>query len=568
MSSFSKLWLVVGVVCATTFAGTRVSFTDGNKANLETSLLSVDSGPSTVSLKLNVPLIELTQDRDGFTALNVTGLQPLERLGSPEVLTTGQLVAAPNGFEPVLEIKSLETKTLPGVVARPNQKKFRCASGEDSFAFNRAVYESSSVYPKSVAKLEKVGSFHGVMLYRVALNPVQMDMANRSLKVATQLSVNVRFVRVSDSAKTVIPASIARVIHQAAANGTDSSLFEVTEEANERMLIVTADSLKASLTPYVNWKTESMPVDVVTYTAAGGSKEAVQTYIKNYYSEHKFTHLVMVGNKTTNPGFMESTGSGSAASDWKFTLLDGSDNIPDVFYGRLLADNENEAKTQVARWVAYEKAPEQSDWYHNASTIASNEGSGPSDKEYAQQVGEALKLGNYTEVDGFFQGESNATSANIKESLKRGSSWIAYFGHGSGTSWGSTNDTFSNSTVESLSNTRLPVIIDVACLNASWVNLAKPFGKAWVTQTSSGRAAGAVAFYGGSVSISWHPPAVMSVGVAKAYGEKGVKTVGEATIAGQLHLQAQMGTGSNTLDNLKWYNLFGDPNLHIRSEAP
>jgi Peptidase family C25 len=108
----------------------------------------------------------------------------------------------------------------------------------------------------------------------------------------------------------------------------------------------------------------------------------------------------------------------------------------------------------------------------------------------------------------------------------------------------------------------------VACLNASWVNLDRPFAKAWVTRTVDGKNAGALAYYGGSVTISWDEPAVMSVGIAKSHFEKPVHSLGGTVLAGQLYLQAQMGTGDNTLENMKWYNLFGDPSLLIRTATP
>jgi hypothetical protein len=99
--------------------------------------------------------------------------------------------------------------------------------------------------------------------------------------------------------------------------------------------------------------------------------------------------LLTVGNKTTMPTYMESTASGSAASDLKYSQLSGEDNIPDLFYGRLVADTQAELETQINRWIAYEKNPEVgATWYRDGMTIASPDGSGPSDKEYAQQIQE------------------------------------------------------------------------------------------------------------------------------------------------------------------------------------
>ena len=38
-------------------------------------------------------------------------------------------------------------------------------------------------------------------------------------------------------------------------------------------------------------------------------------------------------------------------------------------------------------------------------------------------------------------------------------------------------------------------------------------------------------------------------------------------MAGQLYLLEQMGNGNDTLDNLKWYNLFGDPSMVMRTDT-
>ncbi|NBT58862.1 hypothetical protein EBT16_08780 [bacterium] len=392
-------------------------------------------------------------------------------------------------------------------------------------------------------------------------------MENRS---QTKLQLNVHFRQASRSVTPhTVSSRILETLQASTVNGKSLSSLLRSNGRPEKMMIFTADSLKETLKPYISWRqSRGYEVTVVTLSEAGGDKDKLKDYIKKAYdaASVKPSYFLFVGNKESLPAFKESTGSGSAASDYRMTLLAGDDEIPDVFYGRFLADNEDELKTQIQRTMSYEKAPGSQPWYRQGITIASDEGSNPSDEEYAKQVQEALKAGTYQSVDSFFQGEKTATSQNILGALKEGRSWISYFGHGSGTSWGSVNDKFSVSTIAEVENQgKLPILIDVACLNASWMNMSKCFGKAWMTETSEAGPKGAVAYYGGSVSISWHPPAVMSVGIAKRHFENSLRTMGSTVMAGQLYLLEQMGDGYQVTDNMKWYNLFGDPALVVRT---
>lgn len=134
--------------------------------------------------------------------------------------------------------------------------------------------------------------------------------------------------------------------------------------------------------------------------------------------------------------------------------------------------------------------------------------------------------------------------------------------------WASTNDQFDISSVATLSNSRLPFILDISCANADYIHHTKPFAKAWVTHKSGNSNAGAVAYYGGSVNISWDPPAIMAVGISKAHFEKPVHTLGGTVLAGQVYLSEQKGTGDELLDNLRWYQLLGDPSLELRTAKP
>lgn len=574
MTGMGRMLVVLSLVTAgqLSFAA-QVQFSGTeSKAFLETHLSNQrDSSLPSVEINLSIPAMEIDREANGFDKLTVSRLNPSQEWGNPEVLMTGSLIAVPAGHEPQLEVLKIEEKQLEGIRVRPAQQEWRCSGPKGSFAFNSRLYSANSTYPNQWVKLEEVGKMGNVRLVRIALNPIRMEMANQKLLVASEVKVRVNFTQTDrNAAVTSVPQAILETIQASTSNGKALGQWLKSDSRSERMVILTGDEYKATLQPYIAWKQQKgIQVDVVTLTEAGGDKDTLLKYVKQAYDQaaQKPSYFLFVGNKTTMPAFKESTGSGSAASDYRMTLLSGDDDIPDVFYGRFLADNQEELKAQIDRTIAYERTSDSASWYSKGMTIASDEGSNPSDAEYAGQVQAALKAGTYKEVDNFLQGEMTATAENIISALNDGRSWISYFGHGSGTSWGSTNDSFSVSTVETLENvSKLPVIIDVACLNASWMNISKCFGKSWVTQTTDRGHAGAVAYYGGSVSISWHPPAVMSVGIAKRRFEKSLTTMGSTVMAGQLYLIEQMGSTSATKDNMKWYNLFGDPSLAVRTQ--
>ncbi len=559
-----KKLTLIALLCLNVF-GSNYRFHPGFNATLEREEKR-NASDTTLDFFFELPELELNEGPDGFSEVNSAGLDPQSDFGAPALVSIGEIVALPIGITPHVTTLEEEKTEIENILIRPSQERFRCHVNGRSFSFNQALYDSKTLFPKNNVSTEKLGVLHGIALWRIAVQPVQMNFKNKSLLVTHRLRLK---VTTSGTARLVreLPKSILNLIESV----SKTDFTKQISASTNRLLVVTADSLKETILPLVQVKQDKgFTVTVKTFGELGGTKEKTLAFIKSFYKRNRgsFSHLLMVGDKNTNPGFMESTSSGNAASDMRYALLEGNDYVPDVLYGRLLASSVQEAKTQVDKWIAHEKAPESGNFWSYATTIASSEGSSPSDVQYAQQIGGYLKKGNYTKVDEFFQGKGTATPQNIKEALNEGRSWLSYIGHGSGTSWGSTNGSFSNSNIAQLTNTRLPAIIDVACDNASWVNETTPFGKAWMVQEANGKPAGALTYYGGSVSISWDPPAVMSVGISKAYGENKITSIGALVIAGQLHLQKQIGAKKNAIDNLKWYNLFGDPTLDLRTVSP
>lgn len=528
------------------------------------------ANPDSFRIQLKLGAVDIQQSEDGFSKVTSRGLVPIGRPGFPDLASTGSLLIVPPGTEPRIKVVSESVETIDGVEVQPCQVLTRCElpPSQRIFSFNSALYDSDVLYPAKNTALEELGQMQGARFVRVAFYPLQMQMKSRALRVTREMVVEVTFQKTARAK----PVPLSPTLHALATGLTPAprwSGFVPSNAEPERMLIIAGDTYTDAIGPLVTWKRErGIHVDVFTATQAGTTKEKIKVFIQKYYDEStvKPTYLLIVGNNRAVPGFKESTSMGRAATDYTYALLDGKDDIPDLLYGRFLADNESEVRTQVDRTVAYEKQA-QGDWLSNGTAIASNEGWDPSDEDYATSIASALTSHDYRAIDTFFQSKKTATASNVLAALKQGRSWLAYIGHGSGESWSSFSDgAFNLYDMKKVDNAdRLPFIVDASCLNGSWINMWNCFGKAWTSLGADSKPRGALAYYAGSVSVSWHEPAVMSTGIAKYHFEKPVYSIGASVFAGQMYLMEQMGHEDNTVDNLKWFNLFGDPSLYLRT---
>ena len=105
----------------------------------------------------------------------------------------------------------------------------------------------------------------GLRLVRVAINPAQMDLSKKSLKVTTSLIVRVDFQQKTRSARPIVLSKAAfQLARTLTTNGTALGANVVAAVGPERMLIIIADNLAAAIKPLVAWKqSKGIQTDVV-----------------------------------------------------------------------------------------------------------------------------------------------------------------------------------------------------------------------------------------------------------------------------------------------------------------
>ncbi|GAB4016744.1 MAG: hypothetical protein Fur0010_16730 [Bdellovibrio sp.] len=410
----------------------------------------------------------------------------------------------------------------------------RCDNGQKAieFKFNQKSFDEGS----SLYKVEKLGDFRGRPLLRLSVFPFQTE--NQKLVVYPQLKV--RF------------------------DGAQKLRYSMSDK---KLLIVGPQSLLNSIDELKKVR-ESQGFEVKVMAIDSIAKDAVK--LKNFFhqtqSQWAYTHAIILGDETVVfMDKMKTSSSDETPSDLPFFLMGGAeDTVPDVFFGRFPAQNARDIELQVQRILNFEDQMKNGQLPRKALGIASDEGANPSDVEYMESMLNPF-INNNWDATRVYQGNQNHSNKNIADAINSGVSWINYIGHGSGYSWISVRDKeYTSNQVKALkNNNKWPIIVDVACQNGRMSGdgrLGENFLKA---RDQKNNPTGAVAFYGGTVDISWHPPAVMAVGINQILEKSGPKELGALLFEGQLHLIKNWRTASEATENWRWYNLMGDPSMRV-----
>jgi hypothetical protein len=501
-------------------------------------LLVISSETHAAKFKINmnkaVSSTKIEKNNQSYTQLELKGFETDKTVGAPELPVKSWLVkATPEQVRVNVNVQDVQvianTKPFP-----TQEQDCRCDTQKvKTFSINKEAYEKGL---KQVT-VSYLGAFRGTPISRV---DVRLGSYN-SLKNETQL------------------------ISQAEVE-INQDLFIMPRGDLKDYLIVVPTVLSQGINEFVDWKrSRGFNVYVETVTSPNNTLTAIQTLVKKYYTENGIDFAILVGDETAIPMFSAQTsGSSQTPSDLKYFTMDGAaDYIPDVFASRIVASTSEQVSAQLAKAIEFEqKSYQNSAGLKRVIGIASNEGSKPSDNEYVKTIADKFKTALGSEVVHLFQNDSvNSKPAVLNAALNTGALWLTYLGHGSGSSWPSMNQEYSTSNISQLANKQSvkPILIDVACQNGRLKSgyLGTTFMK------TEGNASGAAAYFGGSVNISWHPPAVMARGIVFEHLTKKYHYLGEALMAGQLYLAANWNNQTDIVDNLEWYHLQGDPGLNI-----
>ena len=485
--------------------------------------------------KLNAGRIN--KQNNEFIKLNLNEWETEKTVGAPELPVKSVLVSG-KPEEIKVKVIASQVESIDGKPMPVQEQDCRCATDRvKQFQYDKQAYSKK----QDQVTINYLGAFRGQHISQVVVRLAQYDSEKNSTEVVTEGAIEI-----------------------------NQNTFSMSRGDYKDYLIVGPANLLEGARDFINWKrSRGYNVATETLAAPNNTTTSIQALIKSYYTDKGTDFVMILGDESAVPMFRVATsGSSQTPSDLKYFTMDGAqDFVPDMLASRIVAASAADVASQLDKSIEYEqKVYGESNGTNKFIGIASNEGSNPSDDQYVKGIEAKYKEVLNSEIVHLWQNDAAKSNPTFYNSQANGGAgWVTYLGHGSGSSWPSFNQSYSTTHIRQLNNKTVakPIIIDVACQNGRLVSgyLGTTFMK--TDSLQSNNPFGSVAYYGGSVNISWHPPAVMAQGIANEHLTKNFKHLGEALLAGQLYLSAKWTNKNEVIDNFEWYHLQGDPGLNI-----
>lgn len=501
------------------------------------------------SLNLGANLNSQSENESSFTQLSFQGFETSKTVGAPELpVKTFLIQGKPSDIS--VRIQASRIHTLKDIRPMPVQPQAcRCDDQiKTQFAFDASAYKA----PTPQVQKNYLGAFRGQHITQVVVSLASFDAETNQVRLFSEGAIDIGQPEFPSEPTPEDPGQPADPVVE-----------------YKDYLIIGSEALLSGAQEFIDHK-KALGFNVLTETlnSTNTTLAAITAMVAKHYAESGTDFVIILGDELQVPMFkLVTSGSSRTPSDLKHFTMDGpEDYVPDMFYSRLPAANADEVKAILSKSIQFEtkSALNPSGWKRFIG-IASNEGSKPSDNEYVLKIDESFKAA-YADMQSVHLYQNDSVNSNPKvlnATFNEGAFWLTYLGHGSGTAWPSMNRTYSTSDIKAIANADAvkPIIIDVACMNGQVT--PNFFGSTFMRTKSATSALGAAAYYGGTVNISWHPPAVMAQGIAFKHIEKKFKHLGQALLAGQLYLAEKWANKTEVIDNFEWYHLQGDPGMAI-----
>jgi hypothetical protein len=526
-------------------------------------------GSESMTIELDLPALsvqEIVLDGQVYQQLAIPGGGFRGVDGQPALPEITRLVALPDGRAASGKVTAASKQVLRDYRLWPQQP-----DGTDRFIVDEQAYGKSGFDEAANVAVGEPAWLGSLRVAPVTFRPVHYDPVAGTVQVQSRMTVELTFTDDDPSGgavpeRSLIPTSFANLYESTVLNYEKGAAQ--TGPGTYLVICPNDAAVMTALEPLLNWRRRQGYNVLLTHTGTTGTANtAIKSYIQSVYDTVEppleFVALAGDANGTYAVTTWLDTASGfQGEGDHYYTMLAGSDVLPDVHIGRLSFRTVAQLQTIVGKIVGYESDPFLSSdpgWYTRASLTGDPGMSGESCIHVNQWLKNQLLNLNYAHIDTIW---ASPFASNMVSDLNAGDTVAGYRGY-----YGASG--FTTGHVNSLTNgQKLPFAVYITCDTGSFLQDDESLTEAFLRRAGGG----AVASIGMStIHTLTRENNCIYQGIFDGVLNSGDFRVGPALSRGKLEMYnnyAQSSLAFRVEVWSMWNNLIGDPATEIWTAYP
>ena len=372
-SIFLALVIAFMFLTPTTFvlAGTNTVNTNADEM-LEFDYISNNELEITFNLK-DLEQNEIYIENELFTNFQIKNSGFLGALGRPQLPIISKLIAVPTN-EVTIDVINSEFKTIEVGKLYPAQTPQTDDSEINDFVIDESFYMQDSFYPGKIAEIVDNGDIRDISFIKLELYPINYNPKQGLATIYNEISIRLSWDNeVLEVESDFQNAQFFNFYKNTFSNWNkfldNTQLIERTQnrDPGADFIMITHDDFYEDAKDLADWKhKKGYMTDFVNLSDIGTSANDIKQYIQNAYDSWnpQPSFVCLIGDAE----FIPTSASGT---DLYYVTTDGSDYYPDMFIGRIPADNAQQANVMIQKILNYEQNPPTlADFYENFAVAA------------------------------------------------------------------------------------------------------------------------------------------------------------------------------------------------------
>ena len=566
--TLKAIFLITTITSSNTLTGAS------NIDQPELNILKSDDNSIIVDFELPGVVIEkITKDGVEYDLISMEGRGTTGHIGAPELPVVTKLFAIPDRAG--VRIKSVipEFVTYEGINPYPHQEyEYDNPMCAGEWIFEEEYYTDGTLFPDKWAVLGDPAIMRDYRVVPVTVNPIRINASTGEAKVLKSLHIEIEFNKEPSANQKTSHFDKSVSSFSAMYSGMIANLDYVNPngvEVKGSLLIIHTNYTGVAniLQPLIEWKTRRGYNVIVEEVSNNVSTTTTKNIIQNVYdtADPPLENVILIGDAAGAIDISCYTYSGGS-SDHPYTLLEGDDDLSDIFIGRYSVNTTSTLQTVVNKILYYEKEPTllSTDWYKKGAVMATTSYHGISSITVNRGIRSWWLEDGFTQVDTAWYNMGVSMPNFFTTQINSGLTALNVTG-GTGLAG------ISPSNIMSLSNNdKLPFMVLIAEGTGDFGGSDADYSEAVIRAGTPSTPKGGIAGIG-EATLAGHTRFNNTYVAGLWWGmhAEGMTEIGPMTFRGKYEIyESHQYEMSSALNHMRWMNLMGDPTTDLWTDVP